>query len=173
MDDCHLPDDLERLRPDEAREAIRCFLSCCGDRITILHGLTAEEKESLARHLRRVRYPADTVCITEGERIGYLGLIVSGRLEIRKEIDLPGKKIVLAVLGPGSHVGDFSIWEDRPSHAGAIATEAVELLLVDRAGLDAFVDEHPRGAVKMLKGIAGVLEMRLQKAIEKVVRLST
>lgn len=173
MDDCHLPDDLERLQPDEAREGIRRFLSCCGDRITILHRLTAEEKEALSHNLRRVRYPADTVCITEGEQIGFLGLIVSGRLEIRKQIDLPGKKIVLAVLGPGTHIGDFSIWEDRPSHATAVATEAVELLVIDRAGLDAFVDEQPRGAVKMLKGIAGVLEMRLQKAIEKVVRLST
>jgi CRP-like cAMP-binding protein len=121
---------------------------------------------------RVVRYSANTVCFRESDRMDFIGIIASGKMEVKTQSDLAGTYVLLGVLGKGAHIGDFSILRDRPSFGTVTTLEETELLVITQDELETFMEKYPHTGVKILKGIAGVLAIRLQKAIEKVIRLS-
>jgi len=64
------------------------------------------------------------------------------------------------------------VLENRPAFGTVTALKDSELLIIHREKLESFINTHPHAGNKILKGIAGVLSIRLQKAIEKVMALS-
>ncbi len=142
------------------------------DRIGILQILNNDERVKLAPLFQRKRFPADTICFEEGETMNVIGIVASGRLEVKKRTEHSGKDMLIAVLDKGAHIGDFSALRRRGSYGSVVALEDTELLTVPRETLEAFVEECPHIGVKILKAIAAVDAIRLQKAIDKVVRLS-
>ncbi len=142
------------------------------DRIGILQILNDDERVQLAPLFERRRFPAGTICFEEGETMNLIGIVASGRLEVKKQAEHSGTSTLIAVLGKGAHVGDFSASRRMGNYSTVVALEETELLTVTSEKLEAFVEEYPRIGVKLLKAIAAVDAIRLQNAIDRIVRLS-
>jgi len=153
-------------------ERIRDIIERSGHAISLLRLLDADEKKQLAPCFELVRYPAGAVCFREGEKISTIGIIVSGKMKFERQARITGKPILLAILGKGSHVGDFSMQPEREAFGQLTAVEDTELLVTTHARLDQFMREHPATGVKILKGISTILSIRLKNAIDRVVWLS-
>jgi CRP-like cAMP-binding protein len=93
-------------------------------------------------------------------------------MKFERHNKITDRPTLLAILEKGSHVGDFSMLQKRESLGQLRAVEDTSLLVVHHDKLDAFMHEHPRIGVKVLKGISTVLSIRLKSAIEKVMILS-
>ncbi len=153
-------------------QLIQQIVETAVDRIGILQVLNYDERVQLAPLFERKRFPAVTICFEEGATMNIIGIVASGRLEVKKQTEHSGKSMLIAVLDKGAHIGNFSALRRRGSFGTIVALEDTEILTVSRDKLEAFVEEYPRTGVKILKAIAAVDAVRLQKALDKVVRLS-
>ena len=148
------------------------LIETTGDEISMLRLLDAGERKQLAECFELVRYPAGAVCFREGEKISTIGIIASGKMKFERQARITGKPILLAILGQGAHVGDFSMLPEREAFGQLKAVEDTELLVTTHGRLDQFMREHPYTGVKIMKGISGILSIRLKNAIDRVVWLS-
>lgn len=153
-------------------QRINEIIEACGDEMSILRQLDAQEKKQLAECFKLVRYPAGTVCFREGEKISTIGIIAAGKMKFERQARITGKPILLAILEKGAHVGDFSIRPERESFGQLKAIEDTDLLVTTHAQLDQFMQEYPSTGVKILKELSAILSIRLKNAIDRVVWLS-
>jgi len=153
-------------------DVIKEIMETSGDRISIFRLLDSGERKKIGPYFEIVRYPAGTVCVDEGGKINYIGIIASGRMKFERRNKITGKPILLAVLEKGSHVGDFSMLPERESLGRLRTVEDTELLVISHDKLDTFMQENPYTGIKILKGISAVLSIRLKSAIDKVMVLS-
>ncbi len=151
---------------------IKNTIESSGDKISIFRLLDKDEINKIAELFQLVNYPAGSVCVKEGESINYIGIIASGRMKFERHNRITGKPTLLAILEKGSHVGDFSMLQERESLGQVRAVEDTDLLILSHDELDAFMQEHPYIGIKILKGISTVLSIRLKSAIDKVMVLS-
>lgn len=153
-------------------DTIKEILRSSGDKISILRLLDNEEKKKIGEYFEIIRYPAGTICVKEGEKVNYIGIIASGRMKFERHNRITDKPSLLAVLEKGSHVGDFSMLQERESLGQVRTVEDTELLVISHDKLDTFMHENPHTGIKILKGISSVLSIRLKSAIDKVMVLS-
>jgi len=151
---------------------IKNTIESSGDKISIFRLLDKDEINKIAELFKLVNYAAGSVCVKEGESINYIGIIASGRMKFERHNRITGKPTLLAILEKGSHVGDFSMLQERESLGQVRAVEDTDLLILSHDELDAFMQEHPYIGIKILKGISTVLSIRLKSAIDKVMVLS-
>ena len=151
---------------------IKEIIESSGDKISIFRLLNMEERKMFGDLFELVKYPAQTVCVKEGENINYIGIIATGKMKFERHNRITGKPTLLAILEKGSHVGDFSMLPERESLGQVRAIEDTELLVLSHDKLDAFIEENPYTGIKILKGISTVLSIRLKSAIDKVMILS-
>jgi CRP-like cAMP-binding protein len=138
------------------------------DDIRIFQLLDTEELKKLAPYLEIVNYPAHSVLFTEGDPGDFIGCVLSGKLDVKKETEFKGKQVILAVLERGSFVGELSLIDGQPRSATVEAHQDSEILILKRNSLDAYIQEYPSGGIKILKGIIRVLSLRLRKATERL-----
>lgn len=135
--------------------------------LNILYSLTDEELNQLSPSFELVHYPAGSTVFKEGDSGNFMGFIVSGKLEVRKQTEFKGRQVVLALLTNGSFVGDLNFCDERPRSASVFATEDSDLLILRRDAFDDFVQQYPYTGIKVLWGLNRVLSIRLRKAVER------
>ena len=153
-------------------DIIKDIIQTSEDKISIFRLLDKEEIQKIGECLELVKYPAGTICVEEGQKINYIGIIASGRLKFERHNRITDRPTVLAVLDKGSHVGDFSMLEERESLGQVRTVEDTEMLVISHDRLDQFMHEYPHTGIKILKGISTVLSIRLKSAIDRVMVLS-
>lgn len=84
-------------------------------------------------HLPRVRRPAGSVIIIEGEPGDNAYILVEGYCTVFREVE--GRKVVLTDLGPGDVFGELAIFSDAPRAASVEAKTAVDLMVVSKETL--------------------------------------
>ncbi len=114
------------------------IIQTSGEEISILSLLDSDERKRIMECFRVVRYSANTVCFRESDRMDFIGIIASGKMEVKTQSDLAGTYVLLGVLGKGAHIGDFSILRDRPSFGTVTTLEETELLVITHDELEAF-----------------------------------
>ena len=154
------------------QDIIKEIIESSGDKISIFRLLSMEEIKMIGDLFKLVKYPAGTVCVKEGEKINYIGIIATGKMKFERHNRITGKPTLLAILEKGSHVGDFSMLPERESLGQLRAIEDTELLVLSHDEFDAFIQKNPHTGIKILKGISTVLSIRLKSAIDKVMILS-
>jgi len=153
-------------------DIIKEIIEASGDKISIFRLLDSEERKKIGECLELVTHPAGTVCIKEKEKINYIGIIASGKMKFERHNRITDRPTLLAVLEKGSHVGDFSMLQERESLGQVRTVEDTDLLVISHDKLDTFMHENPHIGIKILKGISSVLSIRLKSAIDKVMILS-
>jgi len=154
------------------QDIIKEIIESSGAKISIFRLLGKDEIKMVAELFELVKYTAGSVCVKEGETINFIGIIAKGKMKFERHNRITDRPTLLAILEKGSHVGDFSMLQERESLGQVRAVEDTDLLVVHHDELDTFMHEHPHIGIKILKGISSVLSIRLKSAIDKVMILS-
>ncbi|NIO16924.1 MAG: cyclic nucleotide-binding domain-containing protein [Deltaproteobacteria bacterium] len=112
-------------------------------------------------------YKGETVCV-EGKICDYVALILSGKIEIKKDTDFAGKQVVIGILSEGSVVGEMWLLEDHPGPVTAVAVEDSILLMMSRQNFNTLIENDPVMGVKLLKGVLLSTSIRLRKAYDRM-----
>jgi CRP-like cAMP-binding protein len=115
--------------------------------------LTDEERARLAALLRARRYARGEVIFLEGDEGTALCLIAEGRIRIQLT-GADGREVVITVYGPGEIFGEMALLDGEPRSADAIAQEPSRVFWLQRDDFQAFLEDHPRAAMKMLAALS-------------------
>jgi len=120
--------------------------------------LPAQELESLAAALRPERFPVGTLLLQEGEAGESLHLLVDGEVEIVKALGTDGERL-LGVRGPGSFIGEMSIFSRDGLHTASVRTRTVlSALSMARSDMAALLIRQPALAYEMVRTLSQRLE---------------
>lgn len=126
------------------------------------------EIEELCQYMQCFGAPAGTVLLQEGEEGDHLILLLSGQVIVRKA-DLAGKPHSLALVGPGSILGEMSLIDGQPRFASCVAAEASRFAVLSKADLNELLALHPRLANKFLTMLLQIMVERLRDLGTRVV----
>ncbi len=122
-------------------------------RMPLFSELTDEERARLAALLRARRYARGEVIFLEGDEGTALCLIAEGRIRIQLT-GTDGREVVITVYGPGEIFGEMALLDGEPRSADAIAQEPSRVFWLQRDDFQAFLEDHPRAAMKMLAALS-------------------
>jgi CRP/FNR family cyclic AMP-dependent transcriptional regulator len=125
--------------------------------VPLFAGLDDAEQRELNARLRRRRYRKGEMVFLRGDLGRDLFLIESGAVKICLTTE-DGKEMTLALLSPGEFFGELALLDGEPRSSDAVAMEATQCLLLERADFLQFVEEHPRVAHRVME----VLSRRLR-----------
>jgi len=101
-------------------------------------------------------FVAGTVLFEEGQPGGDMYIVVTGEVEIRRQVG--DSERVLAVLPAGEFFGEMAILNARPRSATAVVRSAARLLVIDATTFEAMVRARPEIALRMIRALANRLE---------------
>jgi CRP/FNR family transcriptional regulator, cyclic AMP receptor protein len=133
--------------------------------------LAGEEIKTFCDYLNLRVFPADAILMAEGESGDFMGFLVKGRLAVKKETSFAGKYILLAILDPGSMVGEISVMNQCRRTAAVTAMEESQLLILNSQRMNELIEREPRLGIKIMRRIIQVLSLRLQGADDRLVKL--
>ncbi len=130
--------------------------------------LDDEDIEKITPFFQLIEYPENTVVFREGDPGDFVGFVISGKVEVKKQTEFKGNQLIIALLTKGAMVGELSIFDNRKRSATVEAVEDTTLLLLRHDSLEALIQEFPYTGVKILKGLIRILSLRLRKATERL-----
>ena len=120
-------------------------------KVPLFSSCSNRELQTIARAVKPVEHPKDTVIAREGEPGIGLFVIQSGTAVVT----IGGKK--KASLGPGDFFGEIALLDGGPRTATVTASSDVELLGLTEWVFRGLMHEHPSIAIKTLEAMAGRL----------------
>lgn len=138
------------------------------DELKLFYLLNKEEMGQIVPYFETVHYPKGSILFNEGDSGDFIGIVISGRLEVKKQTEFKGHEIVIALLGKGSFVGELSVADQQPRSATVVALEDSKLLILTRETLDSIMEAYPYIGIKILKGLIRILAIRLRKTVERL-----
>lgn len=127
--------------------------------VPLFAGLDAEALRELDLETNWVRLDGGDTLFRRGDRSGELYVVVWGRLEVVLDDD-EGQPVVVRHLGHGDVVGEVALFTDAPRNATVRAVRDTELVRLSRAEMHRLIEQHPRGAIEMIRLLAGRVEPR-------------
>jgi len=125
-----------------------------------------EDADQLSRETAMRDAKAGSTLFEEGDRADGVAAILEGRVEVLKQ----GR--VLATLGPGSVLGELSVFMPSGSRtATARASTPVRMITWSADDVRARLDRHERLATAIVADMAFVLAERLDRRTRDVVSL--
>jgi CRP-like cAMP-binding protein len=101
-------------------------------------------------------FAAGTVLFEEGQPGDDMYIVVSGEIEIRRQVGESER--VLAVLPAGEFFGEMAILNSRPRSATAVARSDARLLVIDGTTFEAMLRARPEIALRMIRALATRLD---------------
>lgn len=139
------------------------------DEIKIFQTLDDRELESVVPCCETVQYKKGAVIFREDDPGEFMGFVVSGKLEVKKETEFKDKQIIIALLGKGSFVGEQSLFDNHQLRSVTVtAVEDTELIILRREAFRQLISTSPHIAIKILQEIIRILSIRLRKATERL-----
>ncbi|MFZ5775492.1 MAG: cyclic nucleotide-binding domain-containing protein [Thermodesulfobacteriota bacterium] len=133
--------------------------------------LSPAERDQLRPFLSERTFRPDEVVMRDGEAGDFLGILVNGRLAVRKETIFPGRHVLVAFLESGALVGEVAGVVRCQRNTTVAAVEASRLLLLASKDLERLLEEFPALGITLLKRIIAVLGNRLHHATDRLARL--
>jgi len=127
-----------------------------------------EDAEKVIPFFESVDYPVGAVIFKEGDAGDFIGFVVSGKLEVKKQTEFKGNQLIIALLSSGALVGELSIFDQHKRSATVEAVEDTTMLILRSKSLEALIQQHPYTGIKLLKGLIRILSLRLRKATERL-----
>jgi CRP/FNR family transcriptional regulator, cyclic AMP receptor protein len=131
--------------------------------VVLFTALSTEERRGLAACLQRRQYVKRQIIFVKGDPGTSLYLIETGRVKIVLTSE-EGKERVLSILGPHDFFGELALLDGEPRSADAVAQEACQLWLLQRADFLRYLETQPQVATKLL----AVLSRRLRQTNQVV-----
>ncbi len=112
-------------------------------RNVLFQQLEASQLETIAPLTRCLRFAQGEVVVLEADAGLAMFQVVSGRLEVLKQLD-SGENKVVAQLGSGVLFGEMSVFSDEPRSATVRALEECVLLEIERDDLRPLLEGNPQ-----------------------------
>lgn len=132
-------------------------------RVPLFANLDDDTVNRISGYLRRRTFKANETLFFAGDPGFTLYLIVAGSVKICRSTP-DGDRIVIAMLGPGKPFGEMSLLDGGPRSADAIVAEPAEILMLDRDGFRAVLQENAQVALDLL----AVMADRLRRTNDSV-----
>jgi CRP-like cAMP-binding protein len=129
-------------------------------RIGFARGMQRADLEVLAEFGEMCSFAADELLVAPG-RASAMYLVVEGVVEVVASTDKSDRR--LAVLEPGSVIGEMGLLRDAAAGAGVWTTEPTRCYRLDRWAYDQLVELHPATACRLTAAIARSLAERLDR----------
>jgi len=105
--------------------------------------------------------PGALIC-KQGDASSYLCIISRGRANIIKT-DSEGAEKIIASIGPGHPLGELSLFDTEARSASAVATTAVEMIVLEQCSFDLLCEHNPRVWAKLIKPLVKSMTKRLRQ----------
>lgn len=107
------------------------------------------EIDALCQFMHCYACPRRYKLLEEDTSGDHLLVMLSGKVVVEKR-DRHGKNVVIAIVKPGSILGEMSIFDGQPRFASCIAIEPTDVAVMTHADLNNILIDHPRLANKLL-----------------------
>ena len=116
-------------------------------------------------------HPTGSIIFKEGDPGDFIGFVISGKLEVKKQTEFKGNQLIIALLTKGAMVGELSMFDKRQRSATVEAVEDTSLIIFRSESMDSLMQQHPYTGIKILKGLIKILSLRLRKATERLTNI--
>ena len=137
-------------------------------RMPLFQEFTSDEIASLARRMQSYRAERGDVVFVEGQRSGYLCVLVEGGLDIVKDSG-KGRSRRISSVESGKIIGEMSLIDGMPHSATAVANSRVLLDTLSESALEKLVAEDPVLGVKLYRIFANLLSQRMRRVNDVLV----
>jgi len=128
-----------------------------------------DEVVSLTAYLHVREYQEGQAIFQEGDIEPYMGVILSGVVEITKKDAKDEADKSLVRMGPGRAFGEFALIDGEPRSATARARQAAKMLVLTRENLLKLSRENKHLAFKLVFNVARMMSRRLRQTSERLV----
>ncbi len=150
------------------KDVLNELCTCMIGENSVFNFLNTKDLKELRTFFECKTASAGQILWHEGDTCGYVACIVSGRVEIKKEIEFKGKHIVVGVLSSGSIVGALCILDDSPRAVTAVALEDVSLVTISLEKFEELISLHPALGSQLMKGMLLSVSTRLKKSYDRL-----
>ena len=143
----------------------------------LLHDFRPEEVDLLGSLMLHVRAQPGQILIKEGEVHDWMMLLLRGTVDVGKrmgpdaEPELRGDNARLAVLRPGSVLGEMSMFDGEPRYASCWALSEVEAAVLDRPAVARLIEARPETGARLLVKLTQLLAQRLRNTSNQMVKV--
>ncbi len=127
----------------------------------VFGALLGDELAALVRLGTLARYPAGRTIFAKGDPGDSLMVVLEGRVRIGSQAP-DGREIVLNFIEPGQLLGEIALLDGKPRTMSATALGPVQVFLLRRDAMLAFLEEKPSVAIRLI----GVLCQKLRRTTE-------
>jgi len=127
--------------------------------------------DNIAPFFELCDYPAGSIIFKEGDPGDFIGFVISGKLEVKKQTEFKGNQLIIALLTKGAMVGELSMFDKHRRSATVEAVEDTSLIIFRSESMDSLMQQHPYTGIKILKGLIKILSLRLRKATERITNI--
>jgi CRP-like cAMP-binding protein len=134
-----------------------------------LKGLSSAQARAVVRFMRPHAFPEGTVILQEGDtqHTDHMLLVIRGEVTVETvEADRISPR-TLTVLGPGSLIGELSMFDGEARSATCTATTLVHVAILTRQDLENLTQQDPATAARLMTAIGHRLAERLRHSDEK------
>jgi CRP/FNR family transcriptional regulator, cyclic AMP receptor protein len=114
--------------------------------------------------MNRTHFAEGEVLFKEGDPSDYVFRLVTGAVEIFRELD--GERILLGTVGAGEFIGEMGVVENRPRSATAQAASNIEVEILSSALFFDQIAGRPQTARELISR----LSQRLREADDRIVK---
>jgi len=118
-------------------------------RVPLFALLDEQERATLAERIEEVREPAQTTLFFAGDPGGSLYIVLEGEVELSFK-NATGERFLFQRARAGDFFGEISLLDGGPRTAAALVTEAMHAVVIDREGLETFLNVCPRAAMDLM-----------------------
>ncbi|HPZ08966.1 MAG TPA: Crp/Fnr family transcriptional regulator [Candidatus Eremiobacteraeota bacterium] len=118
--------------------------------IPLFSELGEKELLYLAQKTYEKIFKKNTIIFQKGERSGFLGILLSGRLKVIL-LSPQGREVNLAILEPYGYIGEMSLLDNEPHSATVMALKKSKLLILPQTAFHELLKEHPETGIFLLK----------------------
>ena len=127
--------------------------------------LSDEDIENLYAFFEDKHIPAGETLWKKEDPFDYIAIIVSGKVEIKKEAEFGGMNVIIGIYSKGA----LCILDDSLRKVTAVALEDVLLAIITQENLDRLIDTNPVLGAKLMKGMLLAVSDRLRKSFDRIV----
>jgi CRP-like cAMP-binding protein len=131
--------------------------------------LCEDDCRKLSRFFEQKTVAAGEKLWAENDPSDYSAIIVSGRVELKKNTAFKGNRIVVGTYTRGAIVGELCILDNNPRAVTAEASEDVSLLQISKTNFDKLIEEYPEQGTQLLKGMLFSVSKRLKGCYDRLV----
>jgi CRP/FNR family cyclic AMP-dependent transcriptional regulator len=142
---------------------------------TLLQDFTPKEVDVLGSLMLQVRAKPGDMLIREGDINDWMMLLLSGTVDVGKRIgpdanhEERGDNTRLAVLRPGTVLGEMSMFDGEPRYASCWALSEVEAAVLDKPAVGRLIQARPEIGAKLLVKLTQLLAQRLRNTSNQLV----